>query len=113
MPEGSSVNLVVVAAPQQVTVPNVVGNLATDAQTKLQNAGFQVVTEEVASSEPAGTVVSSDPSAGTSVAPGSTITITVSSGSASGRGGGDARVRGAAPRRRAAAPPAGPQPPPP
>jgi serine/threonine-protein kinase len=88
VPEGSSVDLVVAAAIEQVTVPAIVGNTATDAQTKLQNAGFVVSTQEVASSEPAGTVVASDPAEGTSVDPGTTITISVSTGSSGGEGDG-------------------------
>jgi beta-lactam-binding protein with PASTA domain len=84
--EGSAVDLVVASAPEQVTVPSIVGNTATDAQTKLQNAGFDVDTVEVASDEPAGTVVSSDPAEGTQVEPGSTITISVSLGSSGGEG---------------------------
>ena len=77
-------DLVLAAAPDQVTVPTIVGNTATDAQTKLQNAGFEVSTVEVGSDEPAGTVVSSDPAEGTQVDPGSTITISVSVGSSGG-----------------------------
>ena len=84
VPEGSGVDLVLAAAPEQVTVPTIVGNTATDAQTKLQNAGFDVNTVEVDSDEPAGTVVSSDPAEGTQVDPGSTITISVSLGSSGG-----------------------------
>ncbi len=84
VPEGSGVDLVLAAAPEQVTVPTIVGNTATDAQTKLQNAGFDVSTVEVDSDEPAGTVVSSDPAEGTEVDPGSTITISVSLGSSGG-----------------------------
>ena len=84
VPEGSGVNLVLAAAPEQVTVPTIVGNTATDAQTKLQNAGFDVNTVEVDSDEPAGTVVSSDPAEGTQVEPGSTITISVSLGPSGG-----------------------------
>ena len=84
VPEGSGVDLVLAAAPEQVTVPTITGNTATDAQTKLQNAGFDVNTVEVESDEPAGTVVSSDPAEGTQVDPGSTITINVSVGSTGG-----------------------------
>jgi eukaryotic-like serine/threonine-protein kinase len=84
VPEGSAVDLVVAAAPEQVTVPSIVGNTATDAATKLQNAGFEVESVEVASDEPPGTVVSSDPAEGTQVEPGSTITISVSIGSSGG-----------------------------
>ncbi len=107
VPEGSGVDLVLAAAPEQVTVPTIVGNTATDAQTKLQNAGFDVSTVEVDSDEPAGTVVSSDPAEGTEVDPGSTITISVSLGSSGGdpgslgEGGGRATTApGAAARSR-------------
>jgi eukaryotic-like serine/threonine-protein kinase len=87
VPEGSGVDLVVASAPEGVTVPPIVGNTATDAQTKLESAGFDVSTVEVASSEPAGVVVAADPPEGTEVQPGSTITISVSLGSTGDSGG--------------------------
>ncbi len=85
-PRGSGVNLVLAAPLETTTVPTILGNTQTDAETKLQNAGFDVVSEQVASSEPAGTVIDSDPAEGTEVDPGSTITIFVSTGSSSGEG---------------------------
>lgn len=77
---GSTVNIVVATAPANVTVPSVIGNTATDARFKLQNSGFQVTSDAADSAEPAGTVIDQNPAAGTSVAPGSRIVITVSNG---------------------------------
>jgi eukaryotic-like serine/threonine-protein kinase len=85
--EGSAVDLVLAEALDEVTVPPIVGNTATDAQTKLESAGFDVATQEVESDEPAGVVIDADPPEGTAVAPGSTITISVSLGPSSGGGG--------------------------
>jgi eukaryotic-like serine/threonine-protein kinase len=66
------------AAP--VAVPNVVGQQETQAESTLQQKGFLVsVKQDPTSSQPAGTVVSQNPSGGTA-APGSTVTITVSGG---------------------------------
>jgi eukaryotic-like serine/threonine-protein kinase len=67
------------AAP--VTVPDVEGKPENVAQTTLQQAGFQVVTQsDSTSTEPSGTVVNQSPVGGTSVAPGSKVTIFVSGG---------------------------------
>jgi serine/threonine-protein kinase len=88
VPEGSAVDLVLAAALDTVTVPPIVGNTATDAETKLENAGFGVAAVEVESDEPAGTVVASTPSEGTEVEAGSTITISVSLGPSGDVGGG-------------------------
>lgn len=88
VPDGSAVALVLASAPEQVTVPAIVGNTSSIAQEKLRSAGFDVAVIEVASDEPAGDVISSDPPEGTPVEPGSTITITVSVGSSGGGGEG-------------------------
>ena len=77
---GSTVNIVVATAPANVTVPSVIGNTATDARFKLENSGFKVTSDTADSAEPAGTVIDQNPAAGTSVAPGSRIVITVSNG---------------------------------
>jgi eukaryotic-like serine/threonine-protein kinase len=69
------------AAP--VAVPNVVGQQEAQAESTLQQKGFTVsVKQDPTSSQPAGTVVSQNPSGGTAV-PGSTVTITVSGGAVS------------------------------
>ena len=65
------------AAP--VAVPNVEGKQQSAAETTLQNDGFAVVIQpDTTSTEPAGTVVSQDPIGGTTVAPGSKVTLSVS-----------------------------------
>jgi eukaryotic-like serine/threonine-protein kinase len=62
-------------------VPDVEGKPENVAQTTLQQAGFQVVTQsDNTSTEPSGTVVNQSPVGGTSVAPGSKVTIFVSGG---------------------------------
>ena len=69
------------AAP--VTVPNVEGKQENAAQSVLQTSGFQVIVRtDPTSTEPSGTVVNQSPVGGTSIAPGSKVTIFVS-GSAS------------------------------
>ena len=80
---GSTVNIVIASAPANVTVPDVVGNTASDARFKLVNAGFKVTSDTADSSEPAGNVIDQNPASGVSVAPGTTIVITVSNGPSS------------------------------
>lgn len=77
--------------PEAVTVPDVVGQSQADAETALAEAGFEVTvaTQDLpAGDENIGNVVSMDPAAESSAAPGSTVTITVgqeeSAGSDSG-----------------------------
>ncbi len=65
------------AAP--VSVPNVEGQQQSAAEKALQNDGFAVVIQQdTTSTEPAGTVVSQNPLGGTSVPPGSKVTLSVS-----------------------------------
>jgi eukaryotic-like serine/threonine-protein kinase len=69
------------AAP--VSVPYVVGQQETAAQSTLESKGFQVsVKTDPTSTASSGTVVSQSPSGGTA-APGSTVTLTVSGGAVS------------------------------
>ena len=89
-PKGTPVNITVAVAPANVPVPNVIGNSAEDAVFKLEQAGFRVTSDTADSPAPAGTVIDTSPSVGTSVAPGSTVVITVSNGptgNTSGDGG--------------------------
>ncbi|MFD1860087.1 Stk1 family PASTA domain-containing Ser/Thr kinase [Aeromicrobium camelliae] len=97
---GSTVTLIV--SRGQVSVPNVVGQTREQAEQTLagvEGAQFQVVVnEDPNASAPAGQVTAQNPSAGTSVAPGSTITLTVSSndgedneGGGNGNGNGNGR----------------------
>jgi beta-lactam-binding protein with PASTA domain/tRNA A-37 threonylcarbamoyl transferase component Bud32 len=63
-----------------VSVPSVVGQQESQAESTLQAKGFNVsVKSDPASTQPSGTVVSQSPNGGTA-APGSTVTITVSGG---------------------------------
>ena len=78
--EGSTVNLIVSAGPEQVEVPPVVGLTQQDAISAIQDADLVVDVEPVDSDQPAGTVVSSDPVEGTLVDVGSTVVISVSTG---------------------------------
>src|SRR6202035_2268356 len=72
---GSSVSLVVSPGPPNVSVPNVVGQTQSAASTAITGAGLSVgtVTTAISGTVPLGSVISQNPSAGTSVAPGSTV----------------------------------------
>ena len=76
----SSVDIVVSAGPESVTVPPVVGLSEEDARAALDAAGLEVDVIRDSADEPAGEVIAQDPSAGTEVASGDTVTITVSEG---------------------------------
>ncbi|MGD9696519.1 MAG: Stk1 family PASTA domain-containing Ser/Thr kinase [Thermoleophilia bacterium] len=76
---GSTVTIVVATAPPDTTVPSgVVGLDADSARSKLQTAGFNVIsdTDESSTATP-GTVIAVSPPEGSSVRPGATLTITV------------------------------------
>jgi eukaryotic-like serine/threonine-protein kinase len=76
--EGSKVTIVLSRGTQPVTVPNVVGQSRDNASNTLENAGFSVdVNEQQSTSADPGTVLSQNPSSGTSSGKGSTVTITV------------------------------------
>ncbi len=69
------------SAPDEVAVPDVVGRAENQARRLLGEAGFEVApTEFETSDRPAGRVIDQDPSGDSFVAPGSVVTITVSSG---------------------------------
>jgi beta-lactam-binding protein with PASTA domain/predicted Ser/Thr protein kinase len=75
---GSDVTLYVSSGPQQVAVPDVVGLTQQEAQQTLGNAGFQFTSSEQGSdSADPGTVLSQAPTAGTTVDPGSTVSLVV------------------------------------
>jgi serine/threonine-protein kinase len=79
--KGSKVELEVSSGPSSKAVPNVVGRSEKTAIAELQKDGFKVEVQPVASaSVPQGTVVSTEPSAGTLFANGSTIKLNVSQG---------------------------------
>jgi serine/threonine-protein kinase len=67
---------------QQIAIPNVVGQTYQSAQSQLLAANLRVAQTPVNSSQPANTVVSESPSAGTRVGVGTTVTLSVSKGAA-------------------------------
>ena len=79
--KGSSVNLVISKGAGNVAVTDVIGHEESRATRELQEHGFQVAVKDVYTDEMrAGLVVSTSPEKGSSVAPGSTVTISVSRG---------------------------------
>ena len=78
--KGSRVMVVVSAGRQQVTVPKLIGSTADAAEQLLTAQHLQANKKTVDSAKPKGTVVAQDPTEGTRVAQGSTVTISVSSG---------------------------------
>jgi beta-lactam-binding protein with PASTA domain/predicted Ser/Thr protein kinase len=78
--QNTKVRINVSSGPRPVSVPNVVGQAYDSAASLLQGQGFAVAKKLVDSNQPAGVVVDSDPKPGSSVAPGSSITLLVSKG---------------------------------
>jgi serine/threonine-protein kinase len=78
--QSTKVRINVSSGPRPVSVPNVVGQAYDSAASTLQGQGFAVAKRLVDSEQPAGVVVDSDPKPGSSVAPGSSITLLVSKG---------------------------------
>lgn len=78
------VNLVVSLGPQPATVPNAVGMARATAESRIRGARLVVggVTEEHSDTVPAGTVISQDPAANSTVEPGTAINLVVSAGRA-------------------------------
>jgi len=67
------------SGPQKVTVPGVVGEQVTQAESQLQAKGFAVVTKtDTTSTQPSGTVTRQSPSANAQATQGSTVTLYVS-----------------------------------
>lgn len=79
---GTSVDLVVAnSVAQQIRVPVVTGMTLSDAARAISSAGLSVGTvSQVNDSAPAGQVIGQDPAAGSSVAVGSSVVLTVSLG---------------------------------
>lgn len=73
-------------APEQITVPDVVGKSYDSAKYELESAGFTTQKSTVASAVTEGQVILTDPLAGNKLTKGSLITIQVSDGSKIVRG---------------------------
>lgn len=78
---GATVKITVSDGPDEVEVPGIVGSSKSEATSTLKNAGFKVSTDSAySSSVPKGNVISQSPSSGSTVTPGSTVTIVISDG---------------------------------
>ncbi len=81
--KGSRVSIVVSRGPESAALISVAGLTGAQASAKLRAAGFKATTKRQPSTTvTAGRVISTEPSAGTEVQVGSTITLIVSSGPA-------------------------------
>jgi serine/threonine-protein kinase len=79
--KGTRVRLLVSQGPEQVTVPDVTGLTRESAESRLRDEGLEVSADEQPSSDVAeGDVISQNPTAGTHVSRGATVTIVVSTG---------------------------------
>ncbi|WP_067884873.1 Stk1 family PASTA domain-containing Ser/Thr kinase [Nocardia vaccinii] len=77
---GSKVTISLGKGPDQVRVPQVVGQSLTVAEPNLTaSSGFKVVVQRVPSSRPSGEVIATDPPGGSMADKGSTVTVQVSS----------------------------------
>jgi serine/threonine-protein kinase len=75
---GATVKMYVSTGTDQVTVPEERGKSATDARAELEGLGLRVSTVEAVSTPGnSGKVIDQNPSAGSKVAPGSTVVLTV------------------------------------
>jgi beta-lactam-binding protein with PASTA domain len=79
---GSIVRLLVSKGRGSAKVPNAVGLTQAVARDRLVKAGFKVMTAEVFSSQPNGTVTAQAPAAGGQSAPGTLVHLNISKGSA-------------------------------
>lgn len=79
-PVGSPITVTVSKGPEMVQVPDFTGKTAEEYNSALRLLGLVPAMQSQTSSKPAGAVLSSAPAPGVSVAKGSTVTYTVSSG---------------------------------
>jgi serine/threonine-protein kinase len=77
----TSVRINVSQGAKQIEIPNVVGQSYASARSALLGAGLNAKETFVDSNQPADTVVSQSPAAGTRVGSGTTVTLSVSRGS--------------------------------
>jgi beta-lactam-binding protein with PASTA domain/predicted Ser/Thr protein kinase len=79
--KGTRVRLLVSQGPEQVTVPDVTGLTRESAESRLRDEGLEVSADEQPSPDVSeGDVISQNPTAGTHVSRGATVTIVVSTG---------------------------------
>jgi beta-lactam-binding protein with PASTA domain/predicted Ser/Thr protein kinase len=75
-----AVKITLGSGPEQIRIPNVVGQTLDVAQPNIEGAGFKVQVENIDSGKPKGEVVSTDPTGGSAAAKGATVKIRVSNG---------------------------------
>jgi serine/threonine-protein kinase len=82
--QGTTIALTVSKGVKPVTVPNLVGVSVDQARSRLRARGLTLTVGQQTQSDtiPANTVASQDPQAGVALAPNSTVTVVVSTGSA-------------------------------
>src|SRR5690606_9447527 len=80
--EGTAVDLIVSAGPEQVTIPNLTSYSYKEAKELLEgdSYGLKVKRQDVDSDQPKGRVLNSNPPEGSQVDRGSTVTLMVSKG---------------------------------
>ena len=76
----TSINVTISSGPRQISVPSVVGSNVEAAKRSLLDAGLGYTIVERQSGQSAGTVVATEPGAGTPVAPSTRVTLIESSG---------------------------------
>ncbi|NKS02714.1 Stk1 family PASTA domain-containing Ser/Thr kinase [Rhodococcus hoagii] len=76
----SAVSITLGSGPEQVRIPNVIGQTIDVAQPNIEGVGFKVQVATVDSSKPEGQVISTSPSGGSTAAKGDVITVQVSNG---------------------------------
>ncbi|HEX2729339.1 MAG TPA: PASTA domain-containing protein, partial [Rubrobacteraceae bacterium] len=77
---GSAVSITLSSGPEQISVPDVIGQDIDVAKTTIRNAGLGYRSSKIQSNQPAGTVISTDPAAGTMLDPLTYVLITYSTG---------------------------------
>jgi eukaryotic-like serine/threonine-protein kinase len=77
----TSVRINVSQGSKQIEIPNVVGQPYASARSTLLAAGLDVAKSVVDSNQPANTVITQSPGAGTKVGAGTTVTLSISRGS--------------------------------
>ncbi|MEA3375554.1 MAG: Stk1 family PASTA domain-containing Ser/Thr kinase [Chloroflexota bacterium] len=80
-PIDSVVSVVVSGPGRELTMPDVVGRPVEEMEAGLESMGLQIVIKETWSSSPEGHVVAQQPEAEMTIRSGSTVTLTVSTGS--------------------------------
>jgi eukaryotic-like serine/threonine-protein kinase len=77
---GERIQLFISSGPELVAAPSVIGLSRDSAEAQISDAGLVPAVQEQESEEREGEVIAQDPSAGTELERGSTVTITVSTG---------------------------------